>query len=228
MYFKISNNIQDENIESFYFSNVTNIVNFIEDGVYVTEIFINNDSKIINKNGKIYASNISFGKTYHLFEIETWKYLIENGANINTKFLFCYFVSQNYLSMAKYLISLKLPIIYDFDIAIKWAARNGHLRTVKYLSILNNKINIDSDYAVRWSLIYCHLPVSKYLISLGGNIHAKNDFAFRKAISCCTLNTIKYIMSFDIDSHINNDEAFRNVLKNENNDVKKFIFSLRQ
>ena len=51
------------------------------------------------------------------------KKLIEQGANVNT----------------------------DDDLAIKWAARDGHLEIVKYLVSQGANVHAQDDYAIKWA-----------------------------------------------------------------------------
>ena len=71
-------------------------------------------TKKIGKN-KWISNKIILGKRYNLDKIETWKYLVEFGANIHA----------------------------NDDSAIQWASGHGHLEIVRYL--VENGANIHAN-----------------------------------------------------------------------------------
>ena len=88
------------------------------------------------KKYKAHALNMKYiGK---IDEVNTVKYLIENGADIHT----C------------------------DDIALCLYAKNGYLEIVKYIIKQGADIHVNNDYALRLSALYGHLEVVKYLKSL--------------------------------------------------------------
>ena len=101
------------------------------------------------KKYKAHALNMKYiGK---IKDINTFKYLVENGADIHA----------------------------DYDYALRWSASNGHLDVVKYLIENGADIHALADYALRWSASNGHLDVVKYLIENGADIHADYDYALR-------------------------------------------------
>ena len=139
-----------------YFTNVENIFKFLNYGIYLREVILptnNPDFRMIKdpQGDKWRANMIILGKRYDLYSTETFKYLIENGADIHA----------------------------EDDFALRWSAEKGHLDVVKFLVENDANIHVENDYALRLSAYNGHLDVVKGLVDKGANIHAENDYALR-------------------------------------------------
>ena len=97
------------------------------------------------------ANMIILDKLYDLFNVGTFKYLIEKGADVHI----------------------------ENDYALRYSAENGHLDVVKYLVEKGADVHADNDYALKYSARNSHLDVVKFLVEKGADVHAANDFAFR-------------------------------------------------
>ena len=139
-----------------YFTNVENIFKFLGYGVYLREIILPTDNRDFHmikdpKGDKWRANMIILGARYNLDNIDTFKLLMENGADIH---------------------------IQD-DHALKWSAERGYSNIVKILIENGANIHAQDDYALRWSARKGQLDVVKFLIENGANIHADYDYALR-------------------------------------------------
>ena len=92
---------------------------------------------IKDKGDKWRANMIILGKRYELFNVDTFKYLIECGADIHT----------------------------DNDSALIRCARKGYLSVVEYLVESGADIHAYGDAALRWSAKYWHTDVHEFLKS---------------------------------------------------------------
>ena len=89
-----------------YFSKAEDIFRWINsDSSCIREVTISDDEVIIKQQNKYRAHTIILGERMSLFEVSTWKYLVEHGADIHA--------NNNH--------------------ALRWAAENGYLEVVKYL-----------------------------------------------------------------------------------------------
>jgi ankyrin repeat protein len=86
------------------------------------------------------------------------------------------------LSAVKACVEQGADIHADDDVALRWAADNGHLEIVKYLIEQGANIHAMGDYALRYAAYEGRLEVVKYLIECGANIHVEKDFALRYAV----------------------------------------------
>ena len=71
-----------------YFSDAKNIFKFLDNGIYLREVFLPTDNpnfKMVKdpKGDKWRANMIILGKRYDLSNVETFKYIIDLGANIH-------------------------------------------------------------------------------------------------------------------------------------------------
>ena len=119
------------------------------------------------KKYKAHALNMKYiGK---IEDVNTIKYLIENGADIYT---------------------------YD-NYALLWFAEYGHLEVVKYLIEQGADIHTYNDAALRLSANNGHLEVVKYLVEKGADIHALDDIDLCCADNKEYLDIVKYLKSLD-------------------------------
>lgn len=74
--------------DGFYFTDITNIFKFLDCGIYLREVTLpteNSNFKMIKdkSDDKWIANMFILGKCHNLFTIETFKYSIENRADIH-------------------------------------------------------------------------------------------------------------------------------------------------
>ena len=170
----------------FYFSDAKNIFKFLSYGIYLREITLPSEDpnfKMIKdpQGDKWRANMVVLGKRYDLFSVDTFKFLLEKGADIHA----------------------------DNDYALQYSARCGYLDIVKFL-IEEKGADVHANYnkAIRSSIKYNHLNVVKYIIKEGGgNIHANNDEAFILSIEYNHFDIIKFLLESGANIHAQNDYA---------------------
>ena len=139
-----------------YFTDIENIFKFLNYGIYLREVILPTENpdfkKIKDPSGDKWRANmIILGKRYELSNVDTFKYLLEKGANIHA----------------------------DNDSALRWSAEKGYLDVVQFLVEKGANIHANNDYALICSAENGHLDVVQYLTNKGANIHACNDYALR-------------------------------------------------
>ena len=155
----------------FYFTDVANIFKFLDYGIYlrIVTLPINNpDFLMINdkSNDKWRANMIILGKRYDLSDVNTFKYLVDKGANIHV----------------------------DNDLAFCWSAKNGYLDTLKYLTELGVNDCTAMNDALCLSAQYGHLDIVKYLVDNGSDIHTDDDLALCLSAEYGQLSVVKYLV----------------------------------
>ena len=95
--------------------------------------------------------------------------IITNKKELNMNDLLIESVKLGLLPAVKRLIEQGANVSARDDLAIKWAAYNGHLETVKYLVSQGANVSARDDLAIKWAASRGHLETVKYLESLGGN-----------------------------------------------------------
>jgi len=240
-----------------YFTDIEHIFEFLSYGVYLWEITLpTNDTsfKIIkDRHNKWRANKIIFGKRYNLDDVETFKYLDSQGADIHyySEFIMEWALRNGYSEIAKYLISIGVDInefIYTIkrNIGIqKWdflkflvdngiividndfikALVNGNTEIVKYLVHEGADIHSNNDYAITYASRRGYLEIVKFLVSNGADIHVKHDYAVRHASEKGHLDIIKFLTDQGADIHADNEYAIRWASANGRLEVVKFLFS---
>ena len=133
-----------------YFSDAANIFKFLNYRVYLREITLPttnpNFRMVKDEQDKWRANMIILGKRHELSNVNTFRLLIEKGADIHagSDYAFRWSVVYGYLDIVKYLLENGANIHADNDYALKWSARQGNLDLIKYL--LENGANIHADY----------------------------------------------------------------------------------
>ena len=141
-------------------------------GIYLREILLptdNPDFKMVkDKTGAKWRANmIILNKRYDLFNVDTFKYLIEKGADIHA----------------------------NNNFALKWSAENGHLDIVKYLVEKGANVHANNDFALKYSARYGHLDVVKFLVEKGADVHAENDYALIWSTLCGHKDVYEFLKS---------------------------------
>ena len=185
-----------------YFTNAANIFEFLSYGVYLREVtpekngthFLsgislqgvtlpidNPDFLMIEDGNKWRANMIILGTRYDLSSVETFKYLIECGADIHACNNYALRLNANYgnLDIVKFLVEKGADVNAEDDYALKCSAENGYLEIVKYLVEKGANVRADRNYAFKKSVENGHLDVIKCLVEKGARIHVGNDYALR-------------------------------------------------
>ena len=110
---------------------------------------------------------IILGKRYELYNVDTFKYLIEYGANIHADeeeaLIRC--ADKGYLDIVKFfLVKSGANIHANSDHAVQAGASNGHLDIVKYLVGCSADVCADNNLAICLSAEHGHLDIVKYLV----------------------------------------------------------------
>ena len=144
------------------------------------------------KKYKAHALNMKY--IGNINDVNTIKYLVENGANIHADDDSSLQVSAEYgnLEVVKYLVKHGADIHAKDDVALRWSVEKGHLEVVKYLVEQGANIHADDDASLRSAAYNGRLEVVKYLIGQGANIHADNDASLRRA----SLNGHLYVVNY--------------------------------
>ena len=146
-----------------YFTDIKNIFEFLNYGIYVREVRLPIDHpkfKMIKDENKYRANMIILGKRYELFSVET------GVSNMLSAYL------KSPLSQVRNCIAISAWETFkmliekgaDNNYALRLSAKNGHLEVVKYLIEKGANVHADDDCALRWSAFFGHLEVEKYLL----------------------------------------------------------------
>lgn len=200
---KFNENPKDSCCEGgMYFTDAKNILKFLDHGIYLREVYLplNPDLKMIkDKTGNKWRANmIILGERYELSNVETFKMLIESGANIHDDddYVLRWSAFNGHVKVVRFLIKSGADIHAQYDYALRLGALNGHLEVVRLLIESGATVRADNDCALRWSAKNGHVAVVRVLIESGANIHADNDFALR----WCTINGYSEVVQLLIES----------------------------
>jgi len=167
----------------FYFTDINHIFRFLDYGIYLREIILPHDNSLRfiqdKSRDKWRANMIIFGKRRNLSDINTFKHLVECGADIhidNDRAL-RWSIENGYIDIFKYLIENRASINnINLSSVLINSLENGHTNMVKFI-INNYKINISTlkQSMLRLSIQTGNLDLVKYFIENGANIHYDND-----------------------------------------------------
>ena len=198
-----------------YFTDAQHIFQFLNYGIYLRKVTLplplscsldNNDLNVVKvSNGKWRANKIILGQRFELANIETFKYLVELGADIyidnNNAIRFA--SKFGYLDIVKYLIQcFKRDDKFAIDTIIQSkqndavisAAKYGHINVVKYLVKYGANIQDCDNKALAVSAKNNHIDVVKYLIKLKANVCDNNNKALIGASSNGHIDIVKYLV----------------------------------
>ena len=144
-----------------YFTNGENIFKFLNYGIYLRDVILPSDDpdfqKIKDPEGDKWRANmIILEKRYDLSNVDTFKYLVEKGANIHA----------------------------DNDCALQWSAREGNLDVVQFLVENGADIHAADDYALKLSAINGARLINATLLHLL-TAAAKKLKTFSSSFGCC-------------------------------------------
>jgi len=195
--------------------------------------FICEEGRIKAIKHTIFANdiNIHFGCDdmlhWSIGHLESLKYLVNIGANINAVNNYAYRLSVEfgYLDTAKYLSSFGVCPI-TLNTMLEASAYYGYLDVTKYL--IGAGANANDIQALRRSVNNGHFEVAKYLVSVGANVHIDNDFTLRQCVDIvsCNLKAIKFLVDAGADIHASNDEVLRNCAGNGYVDAVEYLISV--
>jgi len=185
-----------------YFTNEKYIFRFFNFGIYLREIFLPTDNpkfKMVQDPDadKWRANMIILGKRHKLANIETIKFLIDNGADIH----------------------------FNNEYLLQWASSHGYLDIVQHLVQCEADIHICNEHALYLAAKNCYFDVAIFLIQKGANIHANNDDALMSACIYGCLDTVRFLVKSGADVHARNDEAIKLAYEYNHDDVIKFLIA---
>lgn len=130
------------------------------------------------------AHRIEIVELLQFSRVDTWKYLIQNGANITADNNEAVRKAAYYgcFDVVRYLHSKGADITMNDNEPIRRAAENGHFHLVKYLHQNGADITAEDNYAVKYAAYNGHLDVVKYLYKNGADITAEYNFALWWAV----------------------------------------------
>lgn len=111
-----------------FFSDVQNILSFVNYGKLIAEIEVPDGTKIVQVEDKYKAHAIVLKNIKPIWTVDTFKYFIEEGINIHA----------------------------DDDFALRCAAENGYLEVIRYLIENGANIHANDDFALRCAAVYGH------------------------------------------------------------------------
>ena len=229
---------------NFYFTDVEHIFNFLscDNDSHIREILLPDDypefkinKNLLNDNWKI--KQIILGKRYELSNINTFKFLIEVGANVNAsndcalKWA-CY---RGYFDIVKYLISEGANINSIDNSALFIASLGNQTNIVKYLIENGADVHVD-DNAL---LIACekgNLDIVKILVESGAlspselaadksntstDMYELNDCALSTSSRLGHLNIVKYLIESSTDVRF--DSAIKRAFQGNQFDIVKYL-----
>jgi len=134
------------------------------------------------------------------------KYLIKNGANMRIEALTEASV-KGYLEIVKFLVENTKDI--NYDLALRFASKSSHLDIVKFLVENGANVNAEDDYSLRIASKNGHTEVVKFLVENKANIHANNDESLREASFYGYYEIVKILVENGVDIHTKDDESLR-------------------
>ena len=169
-----------------YFTDSENIYNFFNYGVWLREVFVPYDAKMVLDPGtdtkKYRANKLYLGNRYPLYDIRTLKkfpWLCKNNTDITN-----WAAKNGHLETLKWIRANGGKCTKD---AANWAARNGHLETLKWIRANGGEwTHWAADYAAENG----HLETLKWIRTNGGEWTSDAaDWAARNG----HLETLKWI-----------------------------------
>jgi len=170
-----------------YFSR-EDIFSFVDDRPWIREVTLPLFAKVyeepeaLSKNypKKWKADSIILGPRRFIWDINTIKSLLDEGANRNDMLL-VWAAQYGRFEALKFLIENGFDVNAKNGMAFRHASRNGYLETVKYFVEHGADIHLQDDMAFQLASEYGRLDVVKYLVEQGANTHVNNDYAIIRA-----------------------------------------------
>lgn len=162
-----------------HFSDAEHILYFCGYGDLIAEVEIPENEEVLCFKRKYKAHSIILKNIKPLWDIEVFKTLVENGANIHVNEVFILEVaSENgYLDIVKFLVKNGADIHALNDYALRYASKNGHLDVVKFLVESGANVHAEGDFALRLASQKGHFDVARYLIENGASMNTNDEDA---------------------------------------------------
>lgn len=164
-------NILDKPFEStgscvpggLYFTNIENIFKFINYGVYLVKVTVPEDAQMVKdpNNDKWRADKIIISDKKDLFEIDTIKYLIENGADIKRDYHFVldFAINNNLHNMLEYILTICKDIKINLSVPSVLPIYSTNMAKV----LINHKAKL-STYFVNQIIEHYDLEIIKIIV----------------------------------------------------------------
>jgi ankyrin repeat protein len=175
-------------------------------GIYIREVTIPSDAEMVEDPGgdKWRASKVMLWARRDLREVETWKWLVEIGIELNNLLLGWVLLTwvgcNGYLEILKYLVENGINIHEGEESCFRQACYYGQLEIVKYLVENGANIRVRDDEGLIWA---CDgrgisedkkLAIVKYLVENGADINAQEGLALKYASSVGHLEIARYLV----------------------------------
>lgn len=184
-----------------YFSDKDNILNFIDYGQWIRQVEIPEDAKWMRdpEGDKFRASKLFFHPRKELLNIDTLKWLIENGVNIqgDDNAILRRVVGNGNLEILKFLFENGVDIRKRN--ALIFAARRDFLNIVKFITENTEVVQEHKDIALSEAASFGYLEIVKYLLENGAEINAHMNNAFKMAVLYGRLDVVKFLVENGAD-----------------------------
>ena len=182
-----------------YFADLAHIFHFLDYGVHVREVIlpIGTPNFQMVKCGKKYRANmLILGKRYDLNKIETYKMLLDQGADIHAgnDYALRWNVENSQWHIVKYLIEAGANIHIGNDNILTICVRMGNIDMVKYLIEHGANVHAMNDYALYIAAKQGHLKIIKYLVENGANLNVIESINFKMDTSMEDVEIIRYLI----------------------------------
>lgn len=182
----------------FYFTDIKHIFDFLDYGCNVREVsfpFSDPDFKMVQDpcKDKWRANKIIFGTKRSLFDINTFKLLIERGATLPNFYALEWTIKNNCADSFKLMIN-KTGYVPVGVYLLQLASKNGNFSIVEFL--VDRKINFheNDEFALVFASKNGYLDIVKLLIKNGANIHIKDDYPLQIASEYDQLNIVEFLI----------------------------------
>lgn len=224
-------NIINNDSSQFTFYSVVDIFNFMDGGIYIIEVVLptENENFKMTKNDKYneyYANMVIVGQKYELVRPETFKLLIEQGADvsINDFYVLTWNCENNHLDTVKYLFSIGICVSIDrISRTLSTTAMKGHLDIIRYLVEQGSNINSNDNSALKYSSEFGHLAVVQYLVTNGADVQANNNYALRLACQNGHMDVVQYLVESSANVNANNGEALISSAEKGHTDIVRYL-----
>jgi hypothetical protein len=155
-----------------YFTTLEWVHRFIRGKEYIREVTIPEDAEMVEdpSGGKWRASKVILGTRKQINNVETWKWLVECGADVHVlEWALIYSSEIGNLEIVKYLIEHGVDIHVWNDCALRCAY--AHLEVIKYLVKNGADIHANNDAVLQDAICVGNLGIVKWLVEHGANIN---------------------------------------------------------
>lgn len=136
-------------------------------------------------------------------------YMNEHGPKVIEYALRAAYSGTTGLETVRYLVSLGANVAVDNNIAICYAAANGHMDVIKFMIEHGADIKAEGYRPITDAIMYRRLDVVEYAIPKMVSARYGNSMFFRRAVCFSQTEIIKYLISVGANVTSNNNEAIR-------------------